>query len=80
MWVEDGQDDWGAIRKAVGDIRRVVRYEQNPSPCEGCRLRTERGNCHKPKQAWGRTVVGRSCYMPNTGITGSKERSECLSM
>ena len=34
VWVEDGQDEWDAIRKAVGDVRRVICHEQVPSPCE----------------------------------------------
>ncbi len=34
VWVEDGQDEWDAIRKAVGDMRTVIRCEQVPSPCE----------------------------------------------
>ena len=34
VWVEDDQDEWTAIRKAVRDVRRVIRYEQVPSPCE----------------------------------------------
>jgi len=71
VWVEDGQDEWVAIRKAVGDMRRVVRYERNPSPCEGCSRRAERGNCNKPKRAWDRTTAGRSCYVPNAQIRGS---------
>lgn len=65
VWVEDDQDEWTAIRKVVGDMRRVIRYEQTPSPCEGCKLRTERGSCHNPKMAWDKTVAGRSCYAPN---------------
>jgi hypothetical protein len=34
IWVADDQDEWTAIRKAVGDVRRVIRYEQVPSPQE----------------------------------------------
>jgi hypothetical protein len=43
IWVEDDQDEWAAIRKAVGDIRRVICYEQTPSPCEDCKLQKRTG-------------------------------------
>jgi hypothetical protein len=66
--VEDGQDDWDAIRKAVGDIRRVVRYEQNPSPCEGCRLRAEQGNCRKPKRTWDTCLIELSDRISNAKV------------
>ncbi len=69
IWVEPEQDDWMAIRKAIGDMRRVVRYERLLSPCAGCGLVSERGGCQKPKRAWDTSGRGKSCYMPNMPTT-----------